>query len=267
MLDIEISVSEKGRKDLAWSLESDINGEITMREFLQFMKNSLIAISFDVLKEEQGRGFDKKPIVVTDNRINKSPLLVSPFGQIEYVSTDISSLKIIVDIYQKIEERSKVVTGTYIEGNFVFLNGSVIATDSIELGNWAAKNPKVNKGDIFRFVNVVPYARKLERYGVTAQRSRARTVKSKNKKNPLPILAPNGVYFLATRAAQRLYKRNVAIYFDFLLGSTLGLQNFPTIGRNGQPLRRNYKPTKERPKNSGPYLYPTIKVVIGEGSK
>lgn len=266
-LKVTVSVKDDAGRNI--DITEDLNGEKTLEEFLQFTKGALISIAEFALKEEQAKGFDKKPVVITDGRVGKSPLDVNPLGSIEFVSTDVATTGVIRTVYDAILTRSKREEGTYIEGNLVFHKGSVIAENMIQLDAWIKSNPKVLPGDTIRFVNVVPYARKLERHGITAQRSKTRSVKSrdKQKRSGERILAANGTYYLSSRVAIREFKGNVKIFFGFILGSTLGVQNLPTITKGGKTLRTNYKPSPKRPKNSGPYLYPYIKLIIGEGTK
>ncbi len=267
---IGISVKETGRRDdpVSYDIQSDIKGEITEKDFLLFIKKTILTIAGNALREEQARGFDKKPLVIVDGRKNKSPEDMKPLGKIEFISTEVTGLQIISDIYQGIEDRSKVISGTYIEGNFVLLNRKVIATDLLELRSWLEKAPEIKPEDVIEFVNTVPYARKLERYGITASgKSKQRRVKSRDKlkRSGETVLAPNGVYFLTMRSVGRKYKHNVSLMFRFIVGSELGLTGIQTSDNLGRPLRRNYKPHKKRPKNSGPYLYPSIRLVIGSG--
>lgn len=261
----DVSVKVKDSRGNEFSIENDLDGKATLSDFIKFVKKSLIVIAADVLKDEQSRGFDKNPIVVVDGSVRKPIISVKPFGKIEFISSQTAGVDVIKFVYEQILGKSKVVTGTYYKGNFVFHNGNLVATDDSELLTWIKTNPPIKPGDIIRFVNVVPYARRLERLGVTAQRTKTKQVKSrdKQKRSGETILGANGVYFLASRAAASRYKNNVKIYFGYILGSTLGVQNFPTIGRDGKPLRRTYK-TKGKPKNTGPYLYPYIKLTVGE---
>jgi hypothetical protein len=84
--------------------------------------------------------------------------------------------------------------------------------------------------DRIRFINTAPYARKLERDGVTAQRQKAkigngsrvsRGVRSK-------IRVPNGAYALAARAVRAKFKGNSGIKFSLIPGNYLGIgSNYP----------------------------------------
>lgn len=273
-IDASVEVYEKGigGKTTKFVLEDDLNGEVTLAQFLSHVKNITLLVANEILKEEQSRGFDKNPVIIVDGRVGVDPRNVKPFGQIQFKSKEVTSLEILSEIYQGIMERSKVVTGTYIEGNIVFLNGRVIATTLPELKTYIQSSPAIKPKDEFRFINVIPYARKLERLGVTAQRTQSRSVKSKDKKrgSGKVVKGANGPYYLTTRAATRKYKGNVQIYFGYILGSTLGVQSIPAQTKDGKKLRRTFKPKagqKITKRNSGPYLYPQIKVIIGEGSK
>ncbi len=261
-----IKVREVGNKNVSYDINSDLNGEVTLKQFLDFTKRTLLTIARDTLIEEQGKGFDKKPIVVVDGNVRKPILNVSPLGKIEFVSTKVVATDVIIRTYKNILEKSPVDTGQYSESNYVFFNGTRVATNITELEAWVKTKTDMKKGDTIQFLNVVPYARKLERLGTVKGKSRRKLVKSrdKQKRSGETILGPNGVYFLCSRIALRDYKNNLKIRFEFVLGSSIGPGNFPAIGKNGKPLRRNYKPSKLRPKNSGPYLYPSIKMVIQE---
>lgn len=265
-IDARISIKTKGFGSEFYTTETTLSETATLKELLAWTKQALVQISIDALRREQEKGFDKSPIVVVDGKKNKTVLDVSPLGKIQFIAK-VQGNELITETYNSIMIRSKVVTGTYIEGNFVFYNGKVVATNPVELKSWLDTKPEFSKGDIIRFANVVPYARKLERYGVRAGVTRPRKTKSKDEKQrsgPL-ILAPNGAYFLTFRSISRKYKQNAdRMKFEFILGSTLGVQNVPAISKNGKALRRNYKPSSSKPKNSGPYLYPSIKIVIGE---
>lgn len=270
---MEVSISVKQRGNFSgvktiYEFEKDLNGAQSLEEFFQMTKYALLKISADALKESQSRGFDKDPIVAVDGSTKKPAIAVHPLGKIEFFSTQIQATEIVLEVYKGIMERSKIVSGTYFENNFVFFNGEQIAKSLPELEAWSKNNPTFTNKDIIRFVNVVPYARKLERHGVTAQRSVTRSRKStdKQKRSGERVLAPNGVYFLTSRAADRKYGKNVRVYFGFISGSQIDASILPLQSKDGRVLRTSYKPSKKRPKNSGPYLYPSIKLII-EGGK
>lgn len=260
MISIAAKVSVKDSGSSEWQLKSDANSEMTLAQLLIFTKTSLIKIARDVLDEEQAKGFDKNPTVVVDGKVGKPVREVKPFGKIQFISTKVMGTKIILDAYKAIMERSKIVTGTYIEAHFVYLNGNLVAQSAGSLAAWLLTyNPSPK--DVVRIVNVVPYARKLERLGVTAQRTKRKRVKSRDRRerSGSMILGPNGAYFLAQRAIARMYKYNVGIYFGFVKGDSLPNEGWPTSDKLGRPFRRTYK-TRARPKDTGAYMYPSIKI-------
>lgn len=257
---IDLSVKENGRKSPNYTLDTDLAGEITLDELLNFTKSSLIIIADETLREEQVKGFDKNPVVAVDGRVGKPVINVNPLGKIEFNSrTNIDDM--LLATYEGILHRSKVVTGLYKSSHYVFLNGRQVATDMSSLKAWLSTKPDIKDSDLIRFVNIQPYARRLERFGVTAQRSNIRLEKSRDKRQRSgpKILAPNGAYFLTARSIKRLYKRNSSIRFGFIPGYLLGLSaTFKTFSRASGSRRES------RSKKST-YLYPTITISISAG--
>lgn len=249
---VDISVEESGKKKPQYTLETDINGELSLLDFLEFTKSTLIITADTVLKEEQSFGFDKRPVVIVDNSAAKPVINVSPLGSIEFVARA-SMDQIILETYQALTDRSKVLTGRYIKSHYVFLNGTQVANDLQSLQAWIKSGPAFNDNDLIRFVNIQPYARKLERLGVTAQRSQQRSIPSRNKHKKamgVHIRVPNGVYFLTTRSIRAKYKRNSVIKFAFISGQHLGITGSFKASRNGKPGRS--------------YLYPSITISVKE---
>lgn len=249
---VDVSVEERGKKKPQYSIDTDLNGEVSLAEFLLFTKQTLLVTADFVLKEEQGYGFDPHPVVVVDGKTNKPIINVSPVGQIEFVARA-QMKEIILATYQGLLDRSKVLTGRYKQSHFVFLNGNQVAVDLVSLEAWINSNPEFKPTDLIRFVDIQPYARKLERLGVTAQRTAERTYikRDKNKK----VLStrpkqPNGVYFQTARSIKAKFKRNAGIKFTFIAGSQLGITS-SFKSRGGKPGRT--------------YLYPSIVLTLQEG--
>jgi hypothetical protein len=250
---VEFSVTEKGRKAPQWTIDSDLDGQQSLEDLLRFTKTSLILIADTALKEEQAKGFDKKPVVAVDGRVGKPVENVNPLGSI--VITARSEIGPIVrEIYSGLLERSPVLTGAYKRSHMVFLNGTQVASDLGSLEAWLATKPIVEPKDRIRFVDIQPYARKLERYGITAQRRARRDKKSRQGGT---IRAPNGVYYLTYRSAFRKFKNNVQITFKFIPGSDIGLL---ATFKSASSLRKSSK--KAAPRT---YLYPSILIRITEG--
>jgi hypothetical protein len=251
---VDLQVYEGGRRKPQYTLNSDLNGEVTLQDLLEWTKATLIIVADEVLKDAQAQGFDKEPIVAVDGRVGKPVAAVSPLGQIEFTSrADV--MDIVFEAYEGVLYRSKVDTGRYKSSHYVFLNGTQIAGSMRELESWYAfTNPVFKQNDTIRIVNIQPYARKLERYGITAQRSKVRRQDAGGSRKPTGklISIPNGTYALTARAIRSKYKRNSIIRFAFLPGSSLGITGNFKSGRSG--------------KNSAgrPYLYPSIVISVSE---
>lgn len=258
--EVSVLVYENGKRAPQYTIDTDLNGELTLESLFKFTKNTLIATAAEVLKNEQAKGFEKNPVVVVDNRVGKSVLEVSPLGKIEFVAR--SSMKeIVMETYKALLERSPVLEGIYKKSHYVFLNGNQVANDLPGLTAWINSNPDFKESDLIRFVNIQPYARKLETLGVTAGNERfssrgVRIVKSRGNKGKegVKYAAPNGAYFLTSRSIRRKYKRNSIIKFDFIPGASLGLT---------AKFKTSNSRNKNRPKRT--YLYPTIIISVSEG--
>lgn len=262
---LDVSITERGRKSPRYELAFDQKGQLTFQEFLGLTRATLITVAQEVLKEELLKGFDKGHIVRVDNRLGKPIEAVNPLGQIEFLAR-VQIKEILLFAYEAILQRSRVDTGLYKSVNLVTFRGKVIADNLSTLERWIdANGSDVKDSDRFRFVNIAPYAAKLERYGITAQRSRPIFVDSREKRRAargVKVLKPNGTYVLAHRAIKSKFKNNSNIRFEFLPGSYLG--NVPALNnpKTGKPMRTSFHPKGKF--NSGPYLYPTIVIGVNE---
>lgn len=243
---VEMYVQEKGvvNESRGYLRDSDIE----LEDLLKWTKSQLIIISDQVLEEEQAMGFDKDPIMLVDGRKSKNIMNVSPLGKVEFLARQ-NLTEIILEAYENLLKRSKVLTGLYKASHYVFLNGMQVATDLRTLTMWLDSNPVFKDNDTVRIVNIQPYGRRLELLGVTAQRTQNRKSDiSKKRGSGKPagtfVKVPNGAYQLTARAMRGKYKNNVSIRFTFLPGSSMGLSGSFKNGR---------KKSKGRP-----YLYPTL---------
>lgn len=247
---VEVHVEEGGlvREGLGIT---DLNGEISLAELLFFTKQSLIVVADQVLAEEQAAGFDKTPVVLVDGKQGKSLFDVNPLGQIDFVSRA-SMSDILQFTYQTLLEKSPIWTGRYKASHYVFWNGNQVATDQASLEAWLKTNPEFGDKDLIRFVDIQPYARKLERMGITEGKQKTRTTKSRDKRKAargVRVLQPNGVYYLTSRAVRNKYKQNSIIQFDFITGSSLGITGSFASSQG---------------KKSRTYLYPSITISVQE---
>ncbi len=258
--DVEVSVKTNDRTHPGYSINTDLSGEVTLMDFLQFTRDTLVVIAAEALKEEQAKGFDKDPVVTVDGRAGKSVYDVNPLGSIEFTAR-VQMKQILLDTYAGLSERSPVLKGVYKSSNFVVYNDKQVATDQASLQAWLDSNPNFQDGEFIKFINVQPYARKLERMGITAATQgtrrdpKGRTSKRTNKKTGkerVRVNLPNGTYFLTARAIRAKYKRNSTIKFTFIAGSQLGL--------SGNFAAR--KSDKGKPRR--PYVYPAIVISVKE---
>ena len=197
-----ISIVGGGKRGIVHDLTHDLDGEITLSELLDTLKSTLIISADSFLRQEQDAGFDKEPIMLVDGRRGKDILNVSPLGQIEFVSRQNIS-DIVIDAYEGLLYRSKVLHGVYIKSHYVFYNGKQVATDLESLKSWFASGVQVQDKDIIRIVNIQPYGRRLELLGVTAQRSNKK-LEEKGRRNKVKtgvfFKVPNGTGIYSVRA-------------------------------------------------------------------
>ncbi len=247
---VDIQVSENGKKSPNWSLDADLDGVYTIEDLLAFTKKSVIAIFGEVLDEEQAAGFPKNPVIVVDGKHNKSPFDVNPLGRIEAISP-VNLEEIILPMYQLLLELSPVgKTGQYKNSHLVFFNLERVASNQEELISWMKTNPNVKDGDKIRFVDIQPYAGRLERYGITRDASGNRNNKntkvsnSKDRKTKqiTQVRKPNGVYKQTEQIMKRKFGKNSLIQFEFVPGSQFNLPRYPNSKHE--------------------YVYPTILVYV-----
>lgn len=256
---VDISVSENGRRRPEYKVDTDLSGELSLKDLLEWTRAALIITADEVLKDEQSQGFDKEPVLIVDGRRGKSVQAVSPLGSIQFVSRQDFGA-ILLDAYNGLLSRSKVLTGNYISSHYVFYNGEQVATDLKSLQGWLGllgQGPDFKDGDTIRIVNIQPYGRRLELLGVTAQRSNDRVREKRGKKGQygpgIGIKTPNGAYQLTARSMITKYKQNAIIKFAFIPGTSLGLTGTFKGGRKGKS-----------PSAGRPYLYPSLVFTIQE---
>lgn len=273
MLDFNISITDSNPGMAGYSLEKDLNGDLTYSDFSKYLRTAHIGISKDVLKEEQQRGFDKKPRKRIDNVFDKIEEQVKDFGKIEYFAKQ-SFTEAFDFIYRKIEEKSPVDRGVYENYNYVFYKGSIVARNRTELLLWL-ENATFTNNDIVRFVNLTPYGRRLEYLGVSKGRQgssrKTRLTKAgsrysrfmegaKKKVRPGDLVSrPNGTYHLVQRSAKARYKSIGKIKHEFLPGNQLVNIPIMSVGKG-----LSYKARTTFEKDGRPYLYSSIVITLNE---
>lgn len=267
-LKVVTSVKESGenRHGRKWNVQGDLNGELTLTDLLEFTKRTLIFIADTALKEEQAKGFDPKPKIIVDGKPNKPVDQV--LTRIDIVARQNTST-IIAEIFDAVWNRSIVDTGLYKASHLATYNGQFIGSTPEQVRAWFQRPRSYKAGDVFRVVNIVPYASMLEREGRSfdsrrnTKRQNRKLVKTRDRQRRSGdyVRSANGAYFLAAKSAQRKYKYNSKVFFEFVNGNFLNPPGgFPKRDLRGKPLRTHFVKKKR-----GPYTYPSVKVVVGEG--
>jgi hypothetical protein len=262
-------------KDTNYSIKSDLEGIDNILYLRNAIKTIFIDVTNEVYQEELANGFDPKANRFVDNDVRKDLADVEPFGKVQYVARA-DMYEMLLDIYERILATSPILTGRYQKNNLIFYNNTQIATDMDELVAYLATNPAFESKDQIRFVNISPYARKLERYGITKERGSGKLHYAKlkvNKKKNRDLLGykesylPSGVYALEASLAKRRYGKNSFISFSFIDGGAI---SGVSTDSGGLPINRyvNGKGNgrKSSDRTGKPYFYPCIVInVIGAG--
>jgi hypothetical protein len=250
---ISINVFEKGSKNTNYTLESDAHGDMTAESLAKHLVDSQVSIARFVLAEELSNGFDPEYLTYVDGNPRKPLELVNPIGKIHFVAKA-GSYEMLLDIYTKIVELSPVLIGQYLDSNIVMLNNTMVASSYTALYDYFKTSPKFADGDRIRFVNLAPYARKLERLGVIYGKKKTKFYKRHDKRlGSGPIMMPNGVYVRTYNAMKGKYGKNSNLSFSFIEGKDLP----------NNTSRHVYKTKSGVESRIGrPYFYPSILIKI-----
>lgn len=231
-----------------------------LEDSIEFIRVAHIRIAKDVRKEEENTGFDKDAVTIVDNRHHAPEDNVLPFGKIEYVAR--RDMGEVVDYaWQVIEKKSPSQTGIYKNNHVMTFNGVPVAKSRRAAARFMKKQGAMNAGDIIRLVNIAPYAGKLERFGVSAGRTKRKHRKSRDdqKRSGSLVRVPNGTYVLSARALKSKFPAVGFVKFEMLpmdyLGVT-GLNVNPGTQPGGSSWRKTYHPKGGF--NSGYYMLPSI---------
>jgi len=244
----------------------------SVEELVEDVQGELIVFSREVFKDEKEEGFPEKPLIRVDGTIGKKIEKVKPFGKIEFINVSENITEDIILAYDEILKRTPFGSKNpddsfrsvkYRDYNYVYLNRKIVARDRLELRRWLNLISKkgFKKGDEVQFVNVVPYARKLERFNVVKGKEGGSPTrkfrKGKDKTNDSQILLPNGVYFQSQRTIKRIMKGKAfvsPVKFEPLDVQIGGMRNTFTKARTTGGIGRFY-------------LYPMIRIrpFVSEG--
>ena len=262
-LRVETSIKDNRKRGNIVSLNAltkDVTGKANLKQFVEDFRERHIIVAKEVLREEQQKGFTKEPRKRIDNKFDTVETKVLPFGKIEYFAK-ITALEGLLEAYDIIEKRViKGATGNLSNSNYVIVNGKLAAKSRQQFKAYlVANSTKIVDGTLIKFVNVAPYARKLELQGYRANnRGRTQYTKrtSKSKLTGNITSAPNGAYWLSFRAIRRSAKtKQLAefVRFQFIHGGALS-----GIIPNDS-FRRSYSPNGANRASAGrAYSYPAI---------
>lgn len=169
------------------------------RSIGEWVKAATVQAAEAALLAEVRRGFDSKPLVVTDGMPRRDYNLVKPFGKIEFVANTVLADAVRWALTE-LQKRSPVLTGRYAQSHVVMLNGA-----EIEGNIWQALR-RAGPTDRVQIVNPQPYARKIE--SATASKKTGR-----GARKALSRQAKGGVYRPVQRALVHRYGKSM--FFDF----------------------------------------------------
>lgn len=255
-MEMYVSVKDSDKNAPAWSIQNDLDGELTYDDLAYYSTRILYYTSKEVLKEELGQGFDPNYRTRTDNKWEKNPDNVKPFGKIEYFSR-INIGPTVLDAYSELMRRSPIRTRQYYASHYVFVNSRLVATSFSEVQRWAKFGAdKLKAGDFIRIVNVVPYASRIEvrgeRRGLTGK-NKGKNVRVASKSSML-----NGTYHQTARSVRSKYKVGGNIRSGLMPNGWQGIKV-----KAGGRFRTSYiedklRDSKKRKRFSGPYVFPYI---------
>lgn len=231
MLNLGVSVGGKNFDGSKYNWKKDVGGRETLRDFFNELKETLIEVDREVIAEEVALGFDKKARVRVDGVWDRSIRDVQPVGTIQHFAR-LDQALFMLQLYRKLVEYSKIRTGMYSESHFVYLNGRFVAGNYNQLFIFLNSSYQRDSkdSDVFHFVNVTVYSRRLEHLGVTSGGSsgRVKTKVRRRKKRgseTRTIGLPNGAYWRTYQSMKRQGGKVAGrgFYFDWIANSNFGI--------------------------------------------
>jgi len=128
-----------------------------LREHLRVITYS---VAKQALAEEQARGFDPDPIVVTDRSYGRPEIMVKHGGRIEYHAHE-NVREIVEWIFRQLIMRSPLASGRYAGSHILMVNG--VQHDFDLVGGGIPFFSEIEDTDRIQIVNTTPYARRIER--------------------------------------------------------------------------------------------------------
>ncbi|MDI1265649.1 MAG: hypothetical protein PS018_20575, partial [bacterium] len=194
----------------------------------EWVKAATIRAAETVLREEVGKGFDNRPVVVTDGVPQRDYNAVKPFGKIEFISRP-KMAEAVLWALDMLRKRSPVVSGRYVQSHVVLVNGAEVQ------GDVRVALLSVKEDARVQIVNTQPYARKLE--GATARKATKRS-HGRQKRAGASAQARSGIYQPVLRALVQRYGRSM--FFDYrLVKINAGVKVWGAQGGSGKRVQRD----------------------------
>lgn len=255
-MELFVSVKDSDPNAPKWLIDDDLDGELTYDDLAYYSTRMLYGTSREVLREELGKGFDPNYRTRTDNKWEKDPNMVRPFGKIEYFSR-INIGPSVLDAYSELLRRSPIRTRQYYASHYVFVNSRVVATSFSEVQRWSKFGAdKLKSGDFIRIVNVVPYASRIE------VRGERRGIKGKSKGQNIAVASKssvmNGTYHQTARSVRSKYKAGGQIRSGMMPNGWQGIKVKASGRFRTSYIEDKYRNPNRRKRYSGPYVYPYI---------
>lgn len=213
------------------------------RSIGEWVKENTIAIAEQALREHVARGFDTRPVVITDGVPRRDYHDVKPFGRIEFARRANMAAAVLWAL-DELRRRSPVLTGRYVSTHTVMINGVEIQ------GDIRAALVNIGPTDRVQIVNPQPYARKIE--GATANKKTGRGKRKASSKQ-----ARSGVYRVIHRAILNRFGRTLFVDFTYVKLDT----GVKVWGDQGGRYRRDGSRTAVR-RVMRDQVYPALKFFI-----
>lgn len=199
----------------------------------QWVKEAAIRAGEAALREEVARGFDNKPVVVTDGVPRRDYNQVRPFGKFEFIRRP-QMAEAVLWALDALRKKSPVRSGRYVQSHMVLLNGAEIT------GDLRAALFAVKETDRVQIVNTQPYAKKIEGRAARSKGRGANRTKTAAVVGLSPQ-APRGVYERVTLPLLvRRYGRSMFFDFKFVkLSSGVKVKGWQGGGNNRKRIMRD----------------------------
>jgi len=211
-----------------------IGAPTTLKGLGEWVKANTIEVAERALREEVGRGFDNKPVVITDGVPRRDYTQVRPFGKIEFTRRPQMADAVLWALDQ-LRQKSPLRSGRYVQSHAVLLNGAEIT------GDLRSALAAVKETDRVQIVNPQPYAKKIEGRRARSRGRGANRVKTSAVEG-LSRQAPRGVYErVVLPLLVRRYGRSMFFDFKYVkLNTGLKVKGYQGGGASRKRIMRDH---------------------------